>query len=290
MMMMTTNGAALAMGPRTGEGVIADNRSSVGAAVSSAANIARAQPAISAQQVGFAYENGTRALDTLSFDLAAGELLSIVGPSGCGKSTLLRLIANLRQPTSGRIVRHFSGARHGCSMVFQEDTLLPWRTVEQNVALYYHFKGDTSEAAKRHVSDLLAMVRLSDYANFYPHQLSGGMRRRVAILAAIAPQPELLLLDEPFSALDEPTRIAIHGELHMLLKRMGISAVLVTHDLTEAVSLSDRVFILSRPPAVLVEEVAIPFGPQRNMYDLRDNEEFLRLYGKLWRKLKEEIS
>lgn len=254
------------------------------------ARVATALPVISAQGVGYAYDNGTRALATLSFDLAAGELLAIVGPSGCGKSTLLKLIAGLRQPTSGRIVRQAGGARHGCSMVFQEDTLLPWRTVEQNVGLYYHFKGDHSQAAKRHVAELLAMVRLTDYAHFYPHQLSGGMRRRVAILAAVAPQPELLLLDEPFSALDEPTRIAIHSELHMLVKRLGISAVLVTHDLTEAVSLSDRVFILSKPPAVLVEEVAVPFGTVRNMYDLRDNEEFLRIYGRLWRTLKEQIA
>ena len=251
---------------------------------------ATAPTVISAQGVGFAYDNGTRALDTLSFDLARGELLSIVGPSGCGKSTLLKLIANLRQPTSGHIVRKVSGERHSCSMVFQEDTLLPWRTVEENVSLYYHFRGDRSAAAKKHVADLLAMVRLSEYACFYPHQLSGGMRRRVAILAAIAPQPELLLLDEPFSALDEPTRIAIHSELHMLLKRLGISAVLVTHDLTEAVSLSDRVFILSRPPAVVVEEVHVPFGPQRNMYDLRDNPQFLGIYGRLWSKLKEQIT
>lgn len=253
-------------------------------------SLASRPPVLCAEEVGFSYESGTHALKSLSFELAAGEVLSIVGPSGCGKSTLLKLMARLRRPSAGRIVQVAGGQRHRCSMVFQDDTLLPWKTVEENVGLYYRFRGDHSKAARAHVSDLLRMVRLQDHARFFPHQLSGGMRRRVAILAAIAPQPDLLLLDEPFSALDEPTRIAIHGELHMLVKRMGISAVLVTHDLTEAVSLSDRVFILSRPPAVLVEEVAVPFGAERNMYDLRDNGEFLALYGRLWRKLKEQIT
>lgn len=248
-------------------------------------------PLVSAQHIGFAYEGtGTRAIGDLSFELAAGDVLSVVGPSGCGKSTLLRIISGLRQPSDGTLARRFQrGERHGCSMVFQEDTLLPWLNVEDNVALYYRFRGERGASAKQHVTELLTMVKLSDYAKFFPYQLSGGMRRRVAILAAIAPLPQLLLLDEPFSALDEPTRIAIHSELHMLLKRFNIAAVLVTHDLTEAISLSDRVFILSRPPATLVEEVKVPFGPDRNMYDLRDNAEFLGIYGQLWRKLKEQI-
>ncbi len=248
-------------------------------------------PLISVRNVGYTYSDGTRAIGDLSFDLAAGEMLTIVGPSGCGKSTLLRLISELRRPTQGTIARHLGGVgRHQCSMVFQEDTLLPWRTVEENVGLYYRFKGDSGTAPRGHIADLLAMVKLSQYAKFYPYQLSGGMKRRVAVLTAIAPLPDLLLLDEPFSALDEPTRIAIHSDLHMLIKRLNIAAVLVTHDLTEAISLSDRVFILSRPPAFIVEEVPIPFGTNRNMYDLRDDPAFLALYGRLWRKLKEQIA
>jgi len=246
---------------------------------------------VSLKNIGFTYGGLTRAIDDISIELLPGETLSVVGPSGCGKSTLLRIVAGLRQPTDGTVVRHdFGRDRHDCSMVFQEDTLLPWLTVEDNVALYYRFNGARGVAVTAHVAELLKMVKLTDYARFYPYQLSGGMRRRVAVLTAIAPQPHLLLLDEPFSALDEPTRIAIHTECHMLLKRLDITAVLVTHDLAEAISLSDRVIILSRPPAVIVEELPIPFGSSRNMYDLRDNPEFLELYGRLWRKLKEQIT
>ena len=250
-----------------------------------------AEMVISAEHIGYAFAGGTRAIGDISFDLAAGEFVSIVGPSGCGKSTLLRLIANLRTPTEGSMRRNFGQAgRHGCSMVFQEDTLLPWLTVEQNVGLYYRFHRIKSRASKDHVAELLEMVKLSPYAKFYPGQLSGGMKRRVAILTAIAPQPDLLLLDEPFSALDEPTRIAIHADLYMLLQRLNIAAVLVTHDLAEAVSLSERVLILSRPPSVVVEEVAVPFGKTRDMHDLRDDPQFLGMYGQLWRKLKEQIT
>lgn len=245
---------------------------------------------VSALNAGYTYGNGTRAIGDLSFKLQAGEFLSIVGPSGCGKSTLLRIIAGLRQPTSGVILRRFGqSGRHGCSMVFQEDTLLPWLTIEENVGLHYRFKRDRSSRVKEHVKELLGMVRLSEFSKSYPFHLSGGMRRRVAILAAVAPLPDLLLLDEPFSALDEPTRIAIHGELHAILKRLGITAVLVTHDLTEAISLSDRVLILSKPPAHLIEEIDIPFGDTRDMYNLRDQPQFLAIYGRLWKQLKEQI-
>jgi NitT/TauT family transport system ATP-binding protein len=254
-------------------------------------NRLNAEHIVSVRNLGFQFAGGLQAIEGLNFDLAPGELISIVGPSGCGKSTLLRIISNLRQPTSGGIARNFGMAgRHGCSMVFQEDTLLPWLTVENNVGLFYRFKGKQNAAARKHVDDLLKMVNLQQFAKYYPYQLSGGMRRRVAILAAIAPQPDLLLLDEPFSALDEPTRIALHTDLHMLIRELKISALLVTHDLAEAVSLSDRVLILSRAPAHIVEEVAMPFGHQRNMYDLREREDFLHLYSQLWRTLKEQIA
>ncbi|WP_159457628.1 ABC transporter ATP-binding protein [Xaviernesmea oryzae] len=248
------------------------------------------EPVISAKNVGYMFEGGLKAIDGLNFDLSPGEVVSIVGPSGCGKSTLLRLISNLREPTSGHVERNFGkGGRHGCSMVFQEDTLLPWLTVEKNVGLYYRFNRSNSANAKAHIRDLLEMVKLGPYAKFYPYQLSGGMRRRVAILTAIAPRPDLLLLDEPFSALDEPTRIALHSDLHMLIKELRISALLVTHDLAEAASLSDRVLILSRAPAHVVQEVQIPFGNHRDMYELRGRKDFLDLYSDLWNTLKGQI-
>ncbi|UPJ71859.1 ABC transporter ATP-binding protein [Bradyrhizobium sp. 187] len=246
---------------------------------------------VSANDVSFAY--GTMAPTVVGFDLAVrpGEIVSIVGPSGCGKSTLLRLFSGLRQPTSGTVERNFGqGSRHGCSMVFQEDTLLPWLKVKDNVALYYRFTRRRAADKDRHVAELLEMVGLTKFADYYPYQLSGGMKRRVAILTAVAPTPDLLLLDEPFSALDEPTRIGVHSDLYMLLRKLNITAILVTHDLAEATCLSDRVVILSRPPSHVVEEIRIPFGESREMMNLRDDPRFLQIYGQLWHTLKGQIA
>ena len=247
-------------------------------------------PIVALRHVAFSYPNGTEAIGDLNLEMRRGEVLSIVGPSGCGKSTLLRLVAGLRAPSSGLIERSYGqGERHGCSMVFQEDTLLPWLKVKDNVGMYYRFSGKRGPEATAHVAELLEMVKLSKYSDYYPYQLSGGMKRRVAMLTSIAPLPDLLLLDEPFSALDEPTRIEVHQDLHMLIRRLGISALLVTHDLAEAVTLSDRVLVLSRPPSSVVEEVVIPFGKDRDMTNLRDDPRFLEAYGHLWRTLKEQI-
>ena len=134
------------------------------------------------------------------------------------------------------------------------------------------------------------MVNLLEFADYYPSQLSGGMKRRVAMLTAVVSRPDLLLLDEPFSALDEPTRIAIHGDLYMLIRTLKISAVLVTHDLAEALTLSDRVLLLSRAPAKIVSEHRAPFGVERNMFDLRGTPAFLEAYGRLWSTLKEQLT
>lgn len=249
-------------------------------------------PLVTLSQVGFVYAKSVHAVGSVSFDLAQGEIVSLVGPSGCGKSTLLRLIAGLVSATSGAVERKFraNGSRHGCSMVFQEHTLLPWLTVEDNVGLYYRYNRPAPKNYRTHIAELLDMVGLSPFAKFYPYQLSGGMKRRVAMLTAIAPLPELLLLDEPFSALDEPTRIEIHSDLYMLIRRFNIATVLVTHDLGEAISLSDRILVLGRPPSVVVEEIQVPFPRSRNIYDIRDDARFLSLYGGLWKSLKAQIS
>jgi ABC-type nitrate/sulfonate/bicarbonate transport system ATPase subunit len=218
--------------------------------------------------------------------------LAVVGPSGCGKSTLLRLLAGLMPPTDGHMERNFGhrGANlHGCTMLFQEDTLLPWFKVRDNVGLFHRLHHKRGREVSEHITHLLSMVGLSEFADYYPSQLSGGMKRRIAMLQAVAPLPDLLLLDEPFSALDEPTRIAIHAELYMLIREFGMSAILVTHDLAEAITLSDRVLMLSRVPAQIVSEYEIPFGKERHLMDLRASDEFLRLYGQLWDRLRLQI-
>lgn len=255
-----------------------------------------ALPILSIIDAGFTYPNGLRAISDISFELPRGEIIAVVGPSGCGKTTLLRLVGGLVPPTEGVVSRNFVGVdrdghgRHPCTMVFQEDTLLPWLKVRQNVGLAYRFQHKRGAEVRNHVDRLLKMVGLEEFGDYFPLKLSGGMKRRVAVLTAVAPLPEILLLDEPFSALDEPTRIAVHQDVHQLIREFGISGLLVTHDLAEAISLADRVVLLSRIPARIVNDYPIPFGHDRAMLELREQPEFLELYGKLWHDLRLEIS
>jgi NitT/TauT family transport system ATP-binding protein len=214
----------------------------------------------------------------------------IVGPSGCGKSTTLALLARLARPTAGSVeIAPPSGKGHPLAMVFQQDTLLPWLTVEENVGLHFRFRGGR-QAAKEEIAGLLEMIGLDGFARAYPKQLSGGMRRRVAFLAGIAPKPDVLLLDEPFSSVDEPSRVRIHQEVLSIVNRFRTTTVLVTHDLAEAITLSHRVAIFSARPGRVIEIHEVPFGRERNVLELRDSPEFLALYGRLWHELSAQIA
>ncbi|MBL7501971.1 ABC transporter ATP-binding protein [Frankia sp. CNm7] len=223
-------------------------------------------------------------IEGLNLSLAPGEIISVVGPSGCGKSSLLRLISGLSAPWRGSISIHYRRpGQHGLSMVFQEDTLLPWLRVRENVLLHHRFSGTRrSRKAQELATSLLDMVGLTDKAHAFPAQLSGGMRRRVAVLTALAADPELLLLDEPFSALDEPTRVGVHRDLYRLVRSSGASVVLVTHDLGEAISLSDRVIMMSRAPSRVAAEFTTSFGRDRDIHAIRTHPDFLELYARLW--------
>lgn len=264
-------------------------------------------PMIQTEDLRFSYPDGTAVLAGITEQVGTGATVGVVGPSGCGKSTLLSAIAGLIEPTSGSMVRNTAGSsRHPLSMLFQKETLLPWLTVAENVALFSRFKrhGGRSGSLRRLVpglrpkvapeiaelvAELLTLVHLEELADRYPYQLSGGQRRRLGFLAAVAPKPQILLLDEPFSALDEPTRIGIHQDVFHATRMLGITTVLVTHDLAEALSLCDRVLILSRRPAVVAYEHEVPFGAERSMVDLRHTDEFLALYGRLWQDLSTQM-
>jgi NitT/TauT family transport system ATP-binding protein len=218
---------------------------------------------------------------------------AIIGPSGCGKSTLLHLLAGLLHPTSGGIQFNLDerNERHRLAMVFQQDTLLPWLTVRDNVSLYYkyHRSRRTADTAAK-IDELLDLVNLSSFARAYPKQLSGGMRRRVAFLSSVAAEPQVLLLDEPFSSVDEPTRIGIHQDVLRIVRALNMTTVLVTHDLAEAVSLANQVVILSARPGTVAAMHKIPFGGERDVLTLRDEPLFLEIYGRLWRDLSRQIS
>ena len=257
-----------------------------------APNAGPERPLLKLRNVDLGYTTGQLVIDSLDLDVNPGEIVSIVGPSGCGKSSLLRLIANLRAPNAGKIDAHYHDtSRHGCSMVFQEDTLLPWLRLRDNVLLYHRFRGTRRSAeAARDATRLLQMVGLEGSARLYPSQLSGGMRRRVAVLTALCAMPQLLLLDEPFSALDEPTRVEIHCDLYALVHTLRSTVVLVTHDLAEAISLSDRVVLMSRAPSRVIEDHQMPFGTDRDIRNIRTDNRFLEIYATLWESMERQAA
>ena len=213
------------------------------------------------------HPNGVEALASVTLALAAGEVGAVVGPSGCGKSTLLRLLAGLATPTRGEVLVDGAPpavARPNVGVVFQQPTLLPWRTAVDNVALPLELAGvDAGTRRERAVATLAAVGLADGFAAARPRALSGGMRMRVALARALVTAPGLLLLDEPFGALDALTRETLQEELAALRVRRGFTAVLVTHDVAEAVFLADRVWVSSPRPGRIVAEVPTPFGRSR---------------------------
>ncbi|GAA1559646.1 ABC transporter ATP-binding protein [Kribbella lupini] len=245
---------------------------------------------IELRDIDFEYDTGLLALHGVGLRVERGLNIAITGPSGCGKSTLLRLLAGLATPTRGTLTRSPAPeGTHGLAMMFQEDTLLPWLTVGGNIALHFKFRKRPKAYVRQVIDELLPLVGLQDFKDAYPYQLSIGMRRRVAFLSAIAPRPELLLLDEPFSALDEPTRVALHQDVLRVTQELGITLVLVTHDIAEAVSLSDEVIVMSKRPGRIAGRHTMSFGKERDVLSMRDSDEFLRLYGEVWSDLRRQI-
>ena len=206
-----------------------------------------------------------RALEAVDLTVAAGEFVSLIGPSGCGKSTLMRLVADLDEPTAGEIAvfgktpaRARLDQEYG--IAFQQAGLLPWRTVAANVALPLELHGEASGARTARVTELLDMVGLAEFADRYPDQLSGGMQQRVAIARALAERPRLLLMDEPFGALDEMTREKMQAELVRIAAETGAAVVFVTHSIPEAVFLSDRVVVMSPRPGRIRDIIPMRLG------------------------------
>lgn len=241
-------------------------------------------------------QQGILAVEDVSFRLQVGTVLSVVGPSGCGKSTLLSLIAGLHPPVSGQVSWTPASqealdkrSQRLYTMVFQKDTLLPWLRVEANIGWGLRYLKLSEAERKARVARLLELVGLTDFRRAYPYQLSGGMRRRVAFLAGVAPLPQVILLDEPFSALDEPTRVNIHVEVKRIVAELGMAVILVTHDLGEAITLSDRVCILTRRPARVAKIFDIPFGNDRDIRSLRETDEYQDIYKALWHELNVQI-
>jgi NitT/TauT family transport system ATP-binding protein len=209
------------------------------------------------RNAGKIYRNGTVALAGLDLDVRAGEFLTLLGPSGCGKSTILRLIAGLDSVSSGTLTRGFSQARGNIGFVFQDPTLMPWASVFDNVFLGLRLQGISRHDAAPVVNDMLALVGLGAETAAFPRELSGGMRMRVSIARALVSRPPLLLLDEPFAALDEITRFKLNDDLLTLQGALATTIVFVTHSVYESVYLSHRIAVMAARPGRIVEEIAI---------------------------------
>ncbi len=220
------------------------------------------EPILSMENVSLVYnsENAeTQAISGLSLDVAEGEFLAIVGPSGCGKSSILSLIAGLLRPSGGSVRlmgREVTGPSSSIGYMFQRDHLLEWRTVWQNVILGLQVRGKVSQGSDRAVQ-LLKTYGLYDFRNQYPSELSGGMRQRAALIRTLAVDPKLLLLDEPFSALDYQTRLSLGEEISAIIRNEKKTALFVTHDIAEAISIADRVILLTNRPATVQHSLAI---------------------------------
>ncbi len=213
---------------------------------------------VSLRDVGKVFSNGTEALANLTFDVREKEFVSLLGPSGCGKSTALRIIAGLGEATSGTVgwPQDAGDPRHEVGFVFQEPTLMPWATVFNNVWLPLRLKGAEKSAVHDEVMHALAMVGLDGVANSYPRELSGGMKMRVSIARALVTRPRLLLMDEPFAALDEINRFKLNNELLALWRRFGWTVIFVTHSVFESVYLSQRILVMTPRPGHVSREVA----------------------------------
>ncbi|WP_295145557.1 ABC transporter ATP-binding protein [uncultured Reyranella sp.] len=212
-------------------------------------------PLVRVRDVSQVFANGVRALDGASLDIEAGEFLSVLGPSGCGKSTLLRLIAGLAVPTAGTI--DWPQGRPDLGFVFQEPTLMPWTTALANVALPLKLRGVVRSEREARAADALAGVGLVGFEKSYPRELSGGMKMRVSIARALVTAPKLLLMDEPFAALDEITRRQLNTDLLELWQRTRFTVVFVTHSVFESVFLSQRIVVMSARPGRMRSELAI---------------------------------
>jgi NitT/TauT family transport system ATP-binding protein len=237
-------------------------------------------PVVTLAGVGKKFANGTVALDAFDLSIGSGEFLSLLGPSGCGKSTALRLIAGLGAPTRGRISWRGSkpGARRNgleVGFVFQEPTLMPWATVLRNVMLPLVLEGAREDVAARRGADALDRVGLAAFRNASPRQLSGGMKMRVSIARALVTDPPLLLMDEPFAALDEITRFKLNDDLLQLWRAIGNTVVFVTHSVFESVYLSSRIVVMSPRPGRVASDVAVDASyPRRDSF--RTSAEYAR--------------
>ncbi|HWJ79054.1 ABC transporter ATP-binding protein [Ureibacillus composti] len=239
------------------------------------------------------YSDGSKdviALQNIDFSVEKGEFISIVGPSGCGKTTLLEILSGLRSATSGSIKikgKAVNGPQDSIGIVFQEESTFPWRTVLENVEFGLQMQGKPKSEYRQKAIKMIELVGLKGFENSYPHQLSGGMRQRVAIARTLVTEPEIVVMDEPFGALDEQTRLILGGELLKIVEQTKATVVLVTHSIQEAALLSDKIVVLSARPGRIKHLIKSSLPKPRDAQALT-TPEFAEITQKLWSSLEEE--
>jgi len=240
-------------------------------------------------QVYVTDREATLAIDRFSLTVQTGEFVSLVGPSGCGKTTILSMIAGLLLPSSGQVHvlgRAVQGPAPVVGYMLQQDYLFPWRTILENAMIGLELTGQKDDASRAYTLHLLEEMGLQHTANLYPHQLSGGMRQRVALVRTLATKPDILLLDEPFSALDYQTKLQLEDLVAFTMKQHKKTAILVTHDLSEAVAISDRVIVLESHPGRFRKEFQIPDAIRNaEPFYAREQEGFNALFHEVWKEL-----
>ena len=232
-----------------------------------------------------------RALESISFSVDEGEFVAIIGPSGCGKTSILSIIAGLLKPSGGEITikgKPLEKGKTSIGYMLQKDELFPWRTIMENAYLPLEVKRDKSEKSKEKVNELLKKYGLWEFRKKYPRQLSGGMRQRAALIRTMASSPDLLLLDEPFSALDYQTRLAVCDDLYEIIRREYKTTVLVTHDISEALSTADRIIVLSKRPSKILNIHLIDLNKEVSPLKRREDPRFSKWFERLWRELNYE--
>ena len=237
-------------------------------------------------------QRGFLALHNVNLTIAAGQFISFVGPSGCGKSTLLNMIAGLVRPTEGEIRyngRPVDGVNTEVGYITQDDNLLPWRTLQENVEVALEFRGVSPDERRERAAKYIRMVGLNGFEQHYPHELSGGMRKRTALIRTLIYEPAVVLMDEPFGPLDAQTRVILQDELLRLWEGTGKTIAFVTHDLVEAIALSDEIALFSRAPGTIKQVYTVPIERPRDVFHMHAHPQFPAFYDRLWRDLKEEI-